>query len=117
MGGAANMPDLSEFLPSQGGGAGAGGPGGDYSASSATGDQGILSGLGDLFSSVGTAVAQDYRAVQSAQGPRMVGSTGLVYNPATGQYTNANAINAQNAMSPLILLLLIGGVAYLLLRK
>lgn len=46
---------------------------------------GWLSGLGDLFSGVGTAVAAGLKA---SNVPNAQPGSGFVYNPATGQYYN-----------------------------
>lgn len=111
-----SSPDFSAFLPSQGGGVNVGGAGATYTASDATGDQGVLSGLSDVFSSIGTAVSQ---GIKATQGPQAVGTAGLYYDPSTGRYVNASplAVGSQSAMSPLLLLLAIGAVAYFAFRK
>jgi hypothetical protein len=106
---ATSTPDLSGFTYS---GSGTN----TQPASAATGDQGILSGLSDLFSSVGTAVAQDYRAVQT---PTVVGpkNAGVVYNPSTGQYTSVYGVAGQSTLMPLLLLLGIGVALYVVFHK
>lgn len=87
------------------------------SASDSTGDQGVLSGLSDIFSSVGAAVSSGIKASNAPMGPIATPQGTLVYNPATGTYQSSVGITAQSTMTPLLLLLGLGIVAYILMKK
>jgi len=88
------------------------GGGGAPTPASGAGSGGMLSGLGGIFSSVTTTIANATRpqTLPSSQGT-------LVYNPQTGGYTPAQALTAQSMMSPILLLGLAGLVVYFLMRK
>jgi len=81
-------------------------------------DSGIsMSGLSSLFSSIGTAFAQDYRAVNPTVTPP---AGALMYNPATGQYVSPSALataQATSALSPIIILGLVALGIYLVIRR
>ena len=79
---------------------------------SVAGSGGALSGLGGLFSSVSTTIANAVKA------PTLPSTSGtLVYNPATGGYTTAAALSNSSAMMPMLLLLVGAVVIYLVVRK
>lgn len=71
-----------------------------------------LAGLSGMFSSIGNAIVNATRppTVTTPQGT-------LVYNPQTGGYTTQNAITAQSALNPLILLLLGGVLLWVILKE
>lgn len=101
-------------------------------SSSPAGDSssGWLSGLGDLFSGIGAGVGA---GIQGANLPRMpAASSGWQFNPATGAYFNPmtgqsltstgtipslGGLAAGITSNSTFMLLLIGVVAFLLLRK
>lgn len=103
-------------------------PGPDSSGSDSSG---WLSGLGDLFQGIGSAVSSGLAASNVPKLPTVGG--GWVYNPATGQYYNpatgqaltstgtltsaAGFTGAVTGQSSFILLALVGLVAFMLLRK
>lgn len=98
------------------------------SSDSSGGDaSGWLSGLGDLFQGVGSAVSSGLRA---ANAPNVPSASGWVFNPATGQYYNAatgQALTSTGTLpsggiftgssSNLFVIALIGLAAIFLLRK
>lgn len=90
---------------------------------------GWLSGLGDLFAGVGSAVSSGLRASNAPQGNP---GSGFVFNPATGQYYNPVTGQALTATGTLtsagmsgslfssnstVMLLLLGLIAFLAFRK
>lgn len=103
-------------------------PGPDTSGSDSSG---WLSGLGDLFQGIGSAVASGLAASNVPKLPTVGG--GWVYNPATGGYYNpatgqaltstgtltsaAGFTGAVTGQSSFILLALVALVAFLLIRK
>ena len=104
-------------------------PGADPSSGSDT--SGWLSGLGDLFQGIGTAVSSGLAASNIPKLPNAGGgwvfnpTTGQYYNPATGQALTATGTltsaagftGAVTGQSSFLLLALVGLVAFFLLRK
>lgn len=99
--------------------------------SSGSDSSGWLSGLGDLFQGIGTAVASGLAASNVPKNPT-IGSgwvfnptTGGYYNPATGQALTATGTltsaagftGAVTGQSSFLLLALVAVVAFLLFRK
>lgn len=80
---------------------------------SSAGSGAALAGLSGLFSSVGGMIV-------NATKPTVTTPTGqtLVYNPATGGYTNTVAgLTASSTMNPLILLLIAAGLIFIVMRE
>jgi hypothetical protein len=92
---------------------------------------GFLSGLGDLFSGVGTAVASGLKAANT---PQNNATSGWVYNPATGTYINPitgqaltatgsltsaglSSLNLLGGNSSLLVLLVLGIIAIFAFRN
>lgn len=88
---------------------------------------GWLSGMGDLFQGIGSAIGSGLAASNI---PKPATATGWVYNPATGQYYNSatgQALTSTGALpsagiftgsnSNFIVLLLIGIAAFFLLSR
>lgn len=88
-------------------------PGAVSAPASGSGSGGALSGLTSLFGTFANGIINATRppTLQTASGQS------LIYNPRTGQYVPTTAINAQAALSPLVLLLLGGVVIYLIVRE
>jgi len=73
------------------------------------------SGLGDIFSSIGTAVSGTYRQVNAPTGPTVVRPGTVVYNPNTGQVVGGGF--AGLGSNSLVLLAGAAILLVLLLRK
>ena len=97
------------------------------SDSSGADTSGWLSGLGDLFAGVGTAVSSGLKAANT---PNVPSASGWVFNPATGQYYNAITGQALTSTGTLpsagifsggssntIVLIIIAIAAFFLLKK
>ena len=110
-----------------GGASAAGGSGSTPSDGSSNDSSGWLSGLGDLFQGIGTAVSSGLRASNI---PSVPSASGWVYNPATQQYYNpatGQALTSTGALpsagiftgsnSNIVVILLIGLAALFLLRR
>lgn len=67
----------------------------DSGADISAGSSGWLSGLGGVFTSIGTAVSNTYRAVTTPTMPQAP-----VYNPQTGAYTVFNPTTGQYSVTP-----------------
>src|SRR5258708_35195029 len=79
---------------------------------SAGSDASLWAGLGSLFSTIGTTVATDFRAVSGAgTTPRPI-APGTYYNPATGQVQQVGVMGLGGSSG---MLLLIGGALLLVL--
>jgi hypothetical protein len=99
--------------------------------SSGSNSSGWLSGLGDLFQGIGTAVSSGLAASNIPKLPNAGGgwvfnpTTGQYYNPATGQALTATGTltsaagftGAVTGQSSFLLLALVGLVAFFLIRK
>lgn len=99
--------------------------------SSGSDSSGWLSGLGDLFQGIGTAVASGLSASNVPKLPTVGGgwiynpTTGGYYNPATGQALTstgtltsaAGFTGAVTGQSSFILLALVALVAFMLIKK
>jgi hypothetical protein len=83
---------------------------------SASGSGGALSGLSGMFSGIGAAIAGAYN---SAARPTIQTPTQgtLVFNPSTGGYTTATAMNASSTLMPLLLLAVAGVAIFLVMRE
>lgn len=95
--------------------------------SSGTDSSGWLSGLGDLFSGVGTAVSSGLKAANT---PNVPVASGWAYNPVTQQYYNAitgQALTSTGSLtsagiftgssSNTFILILLAALAFILLRR
>jgi hypothetical protein len=77
-----------------------------------SGNGGALSGLSGLFSSIGGSIVAAVRppVVNTPQGA-------LVYNPATGGYIPQQSMIASGSLTPIILLVLAGGLIWFVMRE
>lgn len=91
---------------------------------------GWLSGLGDLFNGVGSAISSGFRAANLPSTPSA--GTGWVFNPATGHYYNpltGQALTATNTLpsaglagaltgsNSFLFLIVIGVLAWFLVKR
>jgi len=111
-----------DTLAMSGGGVTGGDDGGNDSS-------GWLSGMGDLFQGIGSAVSSGLRAANAPSGSP---GSGFVFNPATGQYynpvtgqaltatgtlTSAGAAGSLFSSNSTLMLILLAAVAFLAFRK
>ena len=83
---------------------------------SSSGSGGALSGLSGMFSGIGAAIASAYNSTARPTIQTPTQGT-LVFNPATGGYTTATAMNASSTLTPLLLLAVAGVVIWLVMRE
>jgi len=89
---------------------------GDTTVADTGGGGGWMSGLGDIFSSVGTAITSVYRTVNPPQ-PTTIPQGGVIFNPKTGTYQPAVQQPSLGISSNMLLLVGAAIVVVLLLRR
>jgi hypothetical protein len=77
------------------------------------GSGGTLAGITGLFSSLGTGIVNALTRPTTVSTPQGT----MIYNPNTGTYTTPQAITANAAISPILLLIGAGLVVWLVVRS